>query len=150
MVNTREQTQVELAELIGERPAVLIFLRHFGCIGCTAQFMQRHNLAATLGARSIWRRVRATGAGAVGYLGSGDKLQQGGSIMLDQDGSAALYFASESVGDNVNLNEVVVTALRLGSNALAGDEDNDLCAAWQRLLIGDLTEKLQGSSGARK
>ena len=168
-VVTQAGDQVSLGSLFEGHPTLLLFVRHFGCIGCSqhvgelaprlleldrlgvktvivgngdpgfmADFLERHDLAdkratlvvdpdlsayrgaqlkrsfwATFGPRAVYEGLRARGRGYEQYRGSGDDLQQGGTLVIDGSGKVMLHYANESLGDRADLGDVVDVALGL-------------------------------------
>ena len=153
---------------IGEgRPLLIVFLRHFGCLGCTVQvaqlegrllqlhelgfqtvfvgsgkaehiagFVERHNLVAKkfalvvdpslsiyaaamlprktlggVGLRALWAQAKAMGNGFQRYRGSGDDFQQGGILMLDEEGMVLAYHRNQRLGDHMQASDIVQVAL---------------------------------------
>lgn len=160
---------VPLASFWGSGPTLIIFLRHFGCLGCSAHvneiaprfpelnqlgirtvfvgngrphfiegFIERHGLGdkqvdivtdpslkvfaaagfkrsilSTLGPRAAISAARALAAGHRQTSIQGDGLQQGGTLILNQQGEVVFYHASKYVGDHAAAVEVIDTAMRV-------------------------------------
>lgn len=155
VVLTSAQLRLPLATFLEGTPALLVFLRHFGCVGCSLVleqllphfalfeslgfqrvligngdprhipgFLQRYGLegrdltvvtdpsgqiyrVASLrrsfwgswGARGIWDFLKAHLAGHLQTGFHGDTLQQGGSLLLDEEGRVLFHYQSQSIGD---------------------------------------------------
>jgi peroxiredoxin len=155
-------------DLAAGRPALIFFIRHFGCIGCADQvhglaprlpelaalgvrvvlvgsgppdhieaFLERHALAdkqvevvtdpsleafhAAGLARSVWATwgpaaivdfVRAFARGHRPGPTDGDLNQQGGAILVGDDGRVAWSHTNESLGDHADPSDAVDAALR--------------------------------------
>ena len=150
-------------------PTLLVFLRHFGCVGCEALvtalvprqpelsdlgvrivlvgngapehlrgFAERHGLDerhvtlvtdpslavfaaarllrstwATFGPRSLFTEARAIGRGLRPGRRHGDRLQQGGALLLDERGEVVSRHVDAFVGDHARPEDVVDAAMRL-------------------------------------
>jgi hypothetical protein len=158
-----------LGAIVGSTPAILVFLRHFGCVGCEVQvdallprqpelsdlgvaivlvgsgsaeharaFVERWGLDgrrvavvtdptldtfraaglvrsawATFGPRALFSELLAIGAGLRPGRADGDRFQQGGTLLLDADGSVVFAHANRFVGDVVDAADLVDAATRL-------------------------------------
>jgi peroxiredoxin len=151
--------------------AVIVFLRHFGCVGCSSQvddlaplipqlaamgmtvifvgnggphfidgFIERHRLAGydavvltdpslesyqaagfersrskTYGARALYHEILLIGRGYLPRAVEGDRYQQGGVVIVDDDGSVALHVHSRAATDPVGAGVIAETALELAT-----------------------------------
>ena len=159
--------KVKIGRLISQSSAFLLFVRHFGCIGCSENvgllssrfselvnlevrtviigvgpamfiepFRERQNLIdapveivtdPTLTAhktaglmyglwgglrpKALFQMARAFTNGHVSRPAEGDIKQHAGAILVDRHGIVQLYHRNASLGDHVNGQEVVDTAL---------------------------------------
>jgi peroxiredoxin len=161
--------ETTLAEIVGKRSAVIVFLRHFGCIGCSQQvdalvpildelsdlgvavvlvgngdplqmgdFIERQRLVgypvtlvtdptlrsfgaagfdrstwATIGPRALWADLVGMAKGYFSHGVRGDRLQQGGILVVSGDGRLVLRRANraapEPIAANIILDAVLST-----------------------------------------
>jgi peroxiredoxin len=170
-VEDRDGGRAPLGAHLGQGAALLVFLRHFGCIGCSANvtalrphlaelaalgvpvvlvgcgarrfvdgFVARHQLdglPATLvtderllvhraaglgrslwgiaGPRAVWDLLRLKGQGHAGHAAEGDVRQQGGAVLLGDDGRVVFVHRSRSLGDFAGADALVERALTLAA-----------------------------------
>lgn len=68
---------------------------------------------STLGPRAVWGELRAFGAGYRQYGIEGDPYQQGGVVLVDQDGTIAYYYANATPGAHADTGDIVDVAFKL-------------------------------------
>ncbi len=71
------------------------------------------SVLATVGAKAIKAAWRARKAGYRQPAIEGDKLQQGGMLLLDRVGEPVFYHRNDHLGDHADPAEVVAAARRL-------------------------------------
>ena len=116
-----------LRELVAGRPAVLVFLRHFGCVACSEHITllapQLHELTR-LGVAVVY-----IGNGTPNFIEGfvdrnaidankqstmeGDHYQQGGVLVTDRDGCVVYAHADRATGDHAPLPDVIEAAMRV-------------------------------------
>jgi hypothetical protein len=74
---------------------------------------------ATYGPRAMIDYVRAMGAGLVPRGLDGDRLQQGGAIVVARDGTVVLHHVAASLGDHASASDLVDAVLGLAVRASA-------------------------------
>ncbi len=92
---------IELGSLWRDRTAVLVFLRHFGCLHC------REHVVQLLGDVEA---VRAAGA-ELYVITQRDQWQQGGTLVVAPSGEVRWHHTSGRPGDNAT-GVQIVAALR--------------------------------------
>jgi hypothetical protein len=72
------------------------------------------SLMSTVGPKAIRAAMRARKAGFRQVAVEGDKLQQGGIILIDKEGRLGFHFANPSLGVHADPDEIVKAARALG------------------------------------